>query len=216
MVKKLFILILATIAIALSSCREQFVAEIDLTPINKDYLMGGWRFDSVRAVINTKNGSMQNTAANVCQNFMKKTLECRTLYFTPDTAYCIVDIDDEDAFFMRRSAYNADSHKMTFELVGGNEEYEKFLGTWYLPFWYIKDMTPNSMTVYLTKDEIVTLLEADGSVPQTIIDKLESGACYCYFSRCQYPIFEEIEEAEKAWLKSTEEDSTEEDSSEEE
>lgn len=210
MVKNLFILIFVSIAIALSSCREQFVDEIDLTPINKDYLMGGWRFDSVRSVINTKNGSMQNTAANVCQNFMKKTLECRTLYFTPDTAYCIVDIDDEEEMFMRRSAYNADSHKMTFELVGGNEEYEKFLGTWYLPFWYIKDMTPNKMTVYLTKDEIVTLLEADGSVPQSIINKLESGACYCYFSRCHYPIFDEIEEAENAWNVSKDEVSNEE------
>ena len=72
MVKNLFVLILAAISIVLASCREQFVDEIDLTPINKDLLKGGWHFDSVRAVINTKNGSMQNTAANVCQNFMKK------------------------------------------------------------------------------------------------------------------------------------------------
>lgn len=201
MAKKIFILIIAAISIALSSCREQFVDEIDLTPIKKDLLRGGWRFDSVRSVINTKNGSMQNTAANVCQNFLKTILDCRTLYFTEDTAYCIVDINDEANYYMRRSFYTADDHVLRFELVGGNEEYEKFMGTWYLPYWYVKDQTLNNMTFYLTKDEIVQLLEADGSVPQTIIDKLESGACYCYFSRCEYPIFEEIEEAEKAWMK---------------
>lgn len=201
MVKKLFILILATIAMMLASCREQFVAEIDLTPINKDLLKGGWHFDSVRSVINTKNGSMQNTAANVCQNFMKKTMECRTLYFTEDTAYCIVDIDIEDDMYIRRSKYITDNHILRFE------ETEKFMGNWYLPFWYIKEQTPDYAVFYLTKDEIVVLLEADGSIPQNIIDKLESGACYCYFSRCEYPIFDEIEEAEKA-NRPAEDDST--------
>ena len=191
MVKNLFVLILAAISIMLASCREQFVDEIDLTPINKDLLKGGWHFDSVRAVINTKNGSMQNTAANVCQNFMNKTLSRRTLYFTEDTAYCIVDINVENDMYMRRSKYSADGHILNFE------ETEKFMGNWYLPFWYIKDQTPNNATFYLTKDEIIVLLEADGSVPQTIINKIESGACYCYFSRCHYPIFDEIEESEK-------------------
>ncbi|MEE1085372.1 MAG: hypothetical protein UH850_16760 [Paludibacteraceae bacterium] len=191
MVKNLFLLILASIVIAFSSCREQYVDEIDLTPIDKELLKGGWRFDSVRAVINTKNGSMQNTAANVCENFMKKTMGCRTLYFTEDTAYCIVDIDIEEDMYIRRSKYTADSHILNFEVT------EKFMGSWYLPFWYIKDQTPDNATFYLTKDEIIVLLEEDGSVPQTIINKIESGACYCYFSRCHYPLFDEIEEAEK-------------------
>lgn len=199
MVKKLFILILTAIVIALSSCREQFVDEIDLTPINKELLRGGWHFDSVRAIINTKKGSMQNTAANVCQNFMKRTMNCRTLYFTEDTAYCIVDIDDDEEMYIRRSKYTADSHILEFEVT------ETFMGSWYLPFWYIKDQTPDKATFYLTKDEIVTLLEEDGSVPQNIIDKLESGACYCYFSRCDYPLFDEIEEAERANRKDNEE-----------
>ena len=93
--------------------------------------------------------------------------------------------------YMRRSKYSADGHILNFE------ETEKFMGSWYLPFWYIKDQTPDNATFYLTKDEIIVLLEADGSVPQTIINKIESGACYCYFSRCHYPIFDEIEESEK-------------------
>ncbi len=191
MTKNLFVLFLASIVIALSSCREQYVDEIDLTPIDKELLKGGWQFDSVRSVINTKNGSMQNTAANVCENFMKKTLSRRTFYFTEDTAYCIVDINNENDMFLRRSKYSADNHILNFE------ETENFMGSWYLPFWYIKNQTPDNATFYLTKDEIIVLLEADGSVPQTIIDKIESGACYCYFSRCQYPIFDEIENAEK-------------------
>ncbi|MBP5703135.1 MAG: hypothetical protein J6X12_00370 [Paludibacteraceae bacterium] len=190
MVKNLFIIILAAISIVLSSCREQYVDEIDLTPIDKELLKGGWQFDSVRAVINTKNGSMQNTAANVCQNFMKKTMGCRTLYFTEDTAYCIVDINNENDMYLRRSKYSADGHILNFE------ETEGFMGSWYLPFWYIKDQTPDNATFYLTKEEIIILLEEDGSVPQNIIDKIESGACYCYFSRCHYPIFDEIEKAE--------------------
>ena len=190
MTKNLFVLFLASIVIAFSSCREQYVDEIDLTPIDKELLKGGWQFDSVRAVINTKNGSMQNTAANVCQNFMKKTMGCRTLYFTEDTAYCIVDIDNENDMYLRRSKYSADGHILNFE------ETEGFMGSWYLPFWYIKDQTPDNATFYLTKEEIIILLEEDGSVPQNIIDKIESGACYCYFSRCHYPIFDEIEKAE--------------------
>lgn len=209
MIKKLLILVLATIAIAFSSCRPQLVDEIDLTPINKEYLRGGWKFDSVRAIINTKNGSMQNTAANVCQNFMKTTLSCRTLYFTQDTSYCIVDIDIPKEMSIRRSKYYADSHILEFEVT------EKFMGSWYLPFWYIKDQTPDKATFYLTKAEIVTLLEEDGSVPQNIIDKLESGACYCYFSRCEYPIFEEIEEEERKNA-SAEDDNSEEDTTPEE
>ncbi len=198
MVKKIFTLILAITAIALSSCREQLVDEIDLTPIDKELLKGGWHFDSVRAVINTVNGSMQNTAANVCQNFMKKTMDRRTLYFTEDTAYCIVDIDNEDDMYVRSSKYIIDNHILNFEIT------EKFMGNWYLPFWYIKNQTPTNAIFYLTKDEIVVLLEEDGSVPQNIIDKLESGACYCYFTRCQYPLFDEIDEAEKRNSSATE------------
>ncbi len=192
MVKNLLILALATIVIAFSSCRPQVVDDIDLTPINKELLKAGWHFDSVRAVINTKDGTMQNTAANVCQNFMKKTMDRRTLYFTEDTAYCIVCIDDEEEMYIKRSKYTIDNHILSFEQT------EKFMGNWYLPFWYIKEQTPDYAIFYLTKDEIVVLLEADGSVPRNIIDKLESGACYCYFSRCENLLFYEIDEAEKA------------------
>ncbi len=199
MVKKLFILIIAAISVALASCREQFIDDIDKTPINKELLKGGWHFDSVRSVINTKNGSMQNTAANVCQNFMKKTMSIRTLYFTEDTAYCIVNIDNEKEMTIRRSKYSTDSsHVLSFE------ETENFIGSWYLPFWFIKEQTPDKATFYLTKDEIVVLLEEDGSIPHSIIDRLESGACYCYFSRCEYPIFEEIDNAEKGIYSTTE------------
>lgn len=194
MVKKFVLLVMSILTLLLASCREQLVDEIDETPIDKELLKGGWHFDSVIAVINTKNGSMQNTAANVCQNFMTKTMTVRTLYFTEDTAYCIKDIDDENIMSIARSFYVADNHILRFE------QEDHFLGSWYLPFWYIKDQTETNATFYLCKDEIVDLLVADGSVPQNIIDKIESGACYCYFSKCKYPIFEEIDESEKAWM----------------
>lgn len=193
MVKNIFLLAVSFFAILLSSCREQPIDDIDTTPINKDLLRGGWQFDSVIAVINTKNGSMQNTAANVCQNFMTKTMSIRTMYFTQDTSYCIREIDNESNIFIGRSKYIIDNHILRFE------EEQGFMGSWYLPFWYIKDQTDKTATFYLTKDEIVNLLEADGSVPQTIIDKIESGACYCYFSRCYYPLFNDIDAAEEAW-----------------
>lgn len=193
MVKNLILLFVSSLTLILASCREQLVDEIDLTPINKELLKGGWQFDSVRSVINTKNGSMQNTAANVCQNFMKKTMSIRTMYFTEDTSYCIREIENEDNIYIGRSKYIVDNHILRFE------QEEGFMGSWYLPFWYIKEQTDKSATFYLTKDEIVNLLEADGSIPQNIIDKIESGACYCYFSKCYYPLFDELEAAEKAW-----------------
>lgn len=184
---KLILIFLSSLLLLFSSCKRH-IDDVDETPIDEEMLLGGWEFTGE---INVKINApmMKNVAERQTEKFMKGVGSRRKFYFTKKRAYCVWSIDTEDQQ-TKRSEYSCDEYKLVFK------EQERFFYNCYVPMFYVKNQTENSMTFYLLRDEIVDMLKSDGSIPSGILDKIDDGICEMQLRRYHNKFWDEIDAVE--------------------
>ncbi len=190
------ILFIATIAIAvwMTSCKdEDTIPGISKDEITMEEILGGWGDPEIECtVIHDKSllATLMDLEKKMRDN-LKDRAEGTALYFTKDTAYFIERHETGYYYVKAISTYQLLTNPMRIEMQNDHLMFNA-----YAPKLYVKKKDNGKLCLYLLKDEVMKMLEDDGSVSSymgIIRNNVDDAQFEFYYQRNQLDIYQAIE-----------------------
>lgn len=193
------ILLLWICIVALASCERGYTEGVEDNEVEKSQLLGGWKFEELRfqLVYNQANPFLQAVMPTIKEK-MKENLERRvsdaSLYFMQDTVFYVIEPVEENlnSYVAAYGFYYITNHPATI-----HPDNKYLICDSYSDYFYVKFDESQNMSLYLTRDAVMTLIRDDGSLSNTLINmidrNIDDAQFEFYLKPYHSPFFDEIE-----------------------
>jgi hypothetical protein len=177
-------------ALLATSCEKATIPGVSDEEVKKEDILGGWGNAEIRCYMDHKENLFASRLKSNMQNNLKKRAEGSALYITLDSVYFIERHETGYHYVKAISSYELLPNPMRIELQNDHLMFNA-----YAPKLYIQ-IENGKLCLCLMKDEVMKLLEDDGSVSSymgLIRSNIDDAQFKFYYRRNSLDIYQDIE-----------------------
>ena len=186
------LIVMMVLPIWITSCKETTIPGISDDEVTMEDILGGWGDPTIKCIVDHDKSLIANVLdlENLMQKNLANRAEGSALYFTKDTAYFIERHETGYYYVKAISSYQLLSNPMRIEMQNDHLMFNA-----YAPKLYIKKVN-DKICLYLLKDEVMKMLEDDGSVSSymgMIRNSVHDAQFEFHYQKNKLDIYQDIE-----------------------